>query len=238
MLVGLAVGYSHDDASVGGPGASGSVDAIQFAGYGGYVNGPWHLDGIFSYGYLQTDTKRFINVGSIYQEADGSYDGNVFSLSTEGGYAFKAGPVTIEPTLGLNYAHLSQDSFNETSPAPGNNNYDLNVHSVDMDSLRSAVGVRLAAQFGKKDGVQFIPALRAAWEHEFMDKTADVNANFIGGSGDFVVRGVKLGADSGVLGAGLTVSFNEAIQGFVNYDAHLNSQLTSHAISGGLSYSF
>jgi outer membrane autotransporter protein len=238
MLVGLAVGYAHDDASVGGPGASGSVDAIQFAGYGGYVNGPWHLDGIFSYGYLQTDTKRFINVGSIHQEADGSYDGNVFSLSTEGGYAFKAGPVTIEPTLGLNYTHLSQDSFNETSPAPGNNNYDLNVHSVDMDSVRSAVGVRLAAQFGEKDGVQFIPALRAAWEHEFMDKTADVNASFVGGSGDFVVRGVELGADSAALGAGLTVAFNKALQGFVNYDAQLNERLSSHAISGGLSYSW
>ena len=76
MLVGLAVGYSHDSASVGGPGASGSVDAIQFAGYGGYVSGPWHLDGIFSYGYLQTDTKRIISVGSINQEADGSNLGN------------------------------------------------------------------------------------------------------------------------------------------------------------------
>ena len=91
-----------------------------------------------------------------------------------------------------------------------------------MDSFRTALGVRLAAQFGKTNGVQFIPALRAGWEHEFMDKTADVNASFVGGSGDFVVRGVELGADSGVLGAGLTVSFNKAIQGFVNYDANLN----------------
>ncbi len=238
MLVGLAVGYSHDDASVGGPGASGTVDAIQFAGYGGYVNGPWHLDGIFSYGYLQTDTKRFINVGSIHQEADGSYNGNVFSLSTEGGYAFKFDQVTIEPTVGLNYTHLSQNSFQETGQASDGNNYGLNVHSVEMDSVRSALGVRLAAQFGKNDGVQFIPALRAAWEHEFMDKTADVNASFIGGSGNFIVRGVELGADSGVLGAGLTVAFNKAIQGFVNYDAHLNTRMSSHAISGGLSYSW
>ena len=234
MLVGLAVGYSHNDASVGGPGASGSVDAIQFAGYGGYVSGPWHLDGIFSYGYLQTDTKRIISVGSINQEADGSYDGNVFSLSTEGGYAFEAGPLTIEPTLGLNYTHLSQDSFSET----GAGVYGLNVNSVDMDSFRSAVGVRLAAKFGEKDDVQFIPELRAGWEHEFMDKTADVNASFIGGSGNFVVRGVELGADSGVLGAGLTVWFNKEIQGFVNYDARMNERISSHTISGGLSYSW
>jgi outer membrane autotransporter protein len=238
VLVGLAVGYSHDDATVGGPGANGKVDAFQFGGYGGYVNGPWHLDGIFSYGFLKTDTKRFIDVGSIHQEADGSYDGGVFSLSTEGGYVFKFDRVTIEPTVGLNYAHLSQNSFNESGTASDGHNYGLSVNSVDMDSLRSVLGVRLAAQFGKKDGVQFIPALRAGWEHEFMDKTADVNARFVGGSGDFDVKGVKLGADSGVLGAGLTVAFNKAIQGFVNYDANLNTRMSSHAISGGLSYSW
>jgi uncharacterized protein with beta-barrel porin domain len=65
-----------------------------------------------------------------------------------------------------------------------------------------------------------------------------LNASFVGGSGDFNVRGVELGADSGVLGAGLTVAFNKAIQGFVNYDANLNSQLSSHTISGGLSLSW
>jgi outer membrane autotransporter protein len=234
MLVGLAVGYSHDSATVGGPGASGTVDAFQVAGYGGYVSGPWHLDGIFSYGYLQTDTKRLISVGSIQQTAAGSYNGGVYSLSTEGGYTFEAGPVTIEPTVGLDYAHLSQDSFNETGAGVNG----LSVHSVDMDSLRSVVGVRLAATFGEKGDVQFVPELRASWEHEFMNKTADLNARFIGGSGDFNVRGVELGADSGVLGAGLTVSFNKSIQGFVNYDARMNERLNSHTISGGLSYSW
>jgi outer membrane autotransporter protein len=238
MLVGLAVGYSHNSASVGGPGASGSVDAIQFAGYGGYVSGPWHLDGIFSYGFLQTDTKRLISVGSIQQTASGSYDGGVYSLSTEGGYAFEAGPMTIEPTLGLNYTHLSQNSFHETGTASDGHNYGLDVHSVKMDSFRSAVGVRLTAQFGEKGDVQFVPELRAGWEHEFLDKTADMNARFVGGSGDFNVHGVELGADSGVLGGGLTVSFNESIQGFVNYDARMNERLSSHTISGGLSYSW
>jgi outer membrane autotransporter protein len=109
------------------------------------------------------------------------------------------------------------------------------VNSVDMDSVRSTLGVRLAAQFGKPDGVQFIPALRAIWEHEFADQYADVNASFVGGSSGFDTRGVELGADTAVLGGGLTVAFNKAIQGFVNYDAQLNEQLSSSTVSGGLS---
>jgi outer membrane autotransporter protein len=238
LLLGLALGYSQNNADVGGPGANGKVDAFQIGGYGGYVKGPWHLDGIFSYGFLQTDTKRQINVGDIHQEADGKYNGGVFSVSAEGGYAFAFDWLTVEPTIGINYSHLSQDSFNETGAAGDGNNYGLHVNNVTMDSVRSVLGVRLAAQFGKKDGVQFIPALRAGWEHEFADRYADLNARFVGGSGDFTVRGVELGADSGVLGAGLTVAFNKAIQGFVNYDASLNSQLNSQAISGGLSLSW
>jgi outer membrane autotransporter protein len=241
LLVGLAGGYSHDNAGVGGPGANGAVDAYQIGGYGGYVSGPWHLDSILSYGFLHTDTKRFINVPGpmpIYQEADGKYNGGVLSLSAEGGYAFKLNCLTVEPTIGLDYAHLFQGGFSETGTASDGNNYGLNVNHVNMDSVRSELGVRLAAQFGKPDGVQIIPALHGVWEHEFADRYADLNANFVGGSGDFVVRGVELGADTAVLGAGLTVGFNKSIQGFANYNANLNSKNESSTISGGLSISW
>ncbi len=234
LLVGLGAGYSHDNADVGGPGANGKVDAYQVGGYGGYVNGPWHLDGILSYGYLHSDTTRFINVGTINQQAGGSYDGGVFSLSTEGGYAFKFDWLTAEPSLGLNYAHLWQDSFSETGTASDGNNYGLNVNSMDMNSVRSTLGVRLGAQLGQPDGVQFIPAAHALWEHEFADRYADVNASFVGGSSTFDTHGVELGADTALLGGGLTVAFNKTIQGFVNYDAELNSQLNSSTVSGGL----
>ena len=239
LLLGLAVGYAHNSADVGGPGADGKVDGIQLAGYGGYVSGPWRLDGIFSYGFLQTDTRRQINVGPIHQQADASYDGGVFSLSAEGGYAFEYERVTVEPTLGFSYAHLSQDGFSETGTAAyDGNNYGLKVSDVGMDSFRSALGVRLASRFGKKGSVNFIPELRLGWEHEFVDNTADVTARFVRGSGDFNVRGVELGADSGVASAGLTVVFNKAIQASVNYDAQLNERLTSHAFSGRVSYSW
>ena len=167
---------------------------MQIGGYGGYVDGPWHLDGILSYGYLRSTTTRFINVGSIQQQADANYDGGVLSVSAEAGYAYQLDWLTVEPTIGLDYAHLWQDSFTESGTASDGNNYGLNVNSVDMDSFRSALGVRLAAQFGKKDGVQFMPALRAVWKHEFADRYADVNASFLGGSGSFDTRGVELGA--------------------------------------------
>lgn len=238
MLVGLGAGYSHNDAGLAGTGASGSVDAYQIAGYGGYVSGPWHLDGILSYGFLNTETKRQISVGSINQQANASYDGGVFSGSVEGGYTLELDGLTIEPTLGLNYSRVSQDSFAESGTASDGHNYGLNVSRLDADSFRTDFGVRMSARFGKKDGVQFIPAVRAVWEHEFLDRYANVNANFAGGSGGFVTRGLELGASTEILGASLTVAFNKAICGFVNCEASLNSRMTSSTVSGGFSYSW
>jgi len=65
-----------------------------------------------------------------------------------------------------------------------------------------------------------------------------LNASFIGGSGNFDVHGVELGADTAALGGGLTVMFNKTIRGFVNYDANLNSQISSSTVSGGLTISW
>jgi outer membrane autotransporter protein len=238
LLVGLAAGYSMDNASVGGPGASGKVDAVQFAGYCGYVSGPWHMDSIFSYGFLRTEANRMIEVGDISQMATANYDGGVLSFSAEGGYVFKAGPVKIEPTVGLDYARLSQGSFAEGGTASDGYNYGLDVRKVEMDSFRSALGVRLGAEFGGTNCVKFIPELHARWEHEFEDKGAYVTASFIGGSSDFGVTGVQLSADSGIVGAALTVEFNRAFHAFLNYDASLNCRLNAQGISGGLSYSW
>jgi outer membrane autotransporter protein len=232
LLVGLGLGYSHNNADVGGPGSNAKVDAYQIAAYGGYVSGPWHLDGIFSYGFLQTDTKRIVSVFPIDQEVDGSYDGGVFAVSAEGGYSFLFDWLSVEPTVGFDYAHLSQNAFSETTI------YGLNVNKVEMDSFQTALGVRLATTLGKKGDVQFIPSLRGVWKHEFSDRDATVNASFNGGSATFDAHGVKLGADSGVLTAGLTTVLNKSVSGFVNFDASMNAKLNSQSISGGLVFSW
>jgi len=90
-------------------------------------------------------------------------------LSAEGGYAFAFDWLTVEPTSAEILA-LWQDGSMKPAWRNDGHNYGLNVHNVNM-TVSHRLGVRLAAQFGKKGGVQFIPALRAAWEHEFADRT-------------------------------------------------------------------
>ncbi len=231
MLAGFAVGYSQNDVSVEARQSSGNVDGVQLAGYASYVSGPWYLDGILGYGFLQTETQRRISVGPIQQTAEAEYDGHVLTASAEGGYTFKCGLLEIQPSAGLSYAGLWQDDFVETGAGPNG----LSGQNLEYDSLRSLVGLRLAAQFGKPKGPKFVPEVRARWEHEFLDQNASFDARFIGGGGSFVTRGVQLGRESVVVGAGLAVVFSQDVSAYVDYDAHFNDQLTAHAVSGGVS---
>ena len=235
LLIGLAVGYTHDDINSSAFDTSAKVDAIQFGGYASYVSGPWHFDGIVSYGMLSTSTKRFAFADESFESMPkASYDGGIVSLSAEGGYDFQlCKHVTFQPSLGIIYNHLDQDSFKEKNGGP----LGLDVKSVTMDSFRSDLSLKLMGNWGNPDGVRFQPQLRAGWQHEFADRTASVDETFLGDSTDtkFTVRGVQLGTETFTLGAGVTVPFNKTISAFLNYDAHLNDQLTSQTVSGGLS---
>jgi len=235
LLIGLAIGYTHDDINAGVDSSSAKVDAIQFGGYASYISGPWHFDGIISYGSLSTSTKRFAAADeTLLVMPKASYDGGIISLSAEGGYDFKlCQHVTFQPSLGVIYNHLDQDSFKEKNGGP----LGLDVKSVTMDSFRSDVSLKLLGNWGKEDGVRFQPQVRAGWQHEFADRTASVDESFLGDSTGtkFNVRGVQLGTETFTLGAGVTVPFNKTISAFLNYDASLNDQLTSQTVSGGLS---
>ncbi len=233
VLAGFALGYSHNTVdSSGGPLSRGKVDAFQFAGYANYESGPWNWDAVLSYAHLMTETKRRLVVGSISQTLEGDYDGNIFGVSAGGSYRFALGPINVQPGVGFDYIHLCLDDFSEHNP-DGDSANGLHVSELEMDSLRSSMGVRLTAPFGKR--TRFIPELRVAWEHEFLDREGDYRGQFIGGGPVFNSYGVKTGVDSVVAGAGLTVAFSERVQVFVNYEARLNDRSTAQTVSGGFS---
>jgi outer membrane autotransporter protein len=235
FLLGVAVGYSRDDIDLDMHNSTAKVDDFSFGTYAAYVSGPWHFDGIVSYGVLNTDTKRTFAIdNTLFPTAKANYLGGIVSLSAEGGYDFQlCKRITFQPSLGIIYNHLSQDSFKEKDAGPDG----LEVKSISMDSFRTDLGAKLTGDFGKPNGVRFLPQFRASWQHEFADQTAFVDEQFLGDTTDssFTVHGVKLGAENAVVGAGLTVAFNKAIQCFFDYDARLNERLTSQTISGGIS---
>lgn len=62
----------------------------------------------------------------------------------------------------------------------------------------------------KVGGVIIRPEIRAAWLHEYGDRSYGLNASFANGAGNnFLVHGPTLGCDSLLLGAGFAIQCSD-----------------------------
>ena len=212
-------------------GAHAAIDSYDIGIYAGFRAGGFRADAVASYAYLDNDTARRIPIGPIDRTAKAEYDGHRFAASLDLGYALRLGPVEIEPQAGLQYTRLRQNAFTEHGAGAVN----LDVEATTVESLRSGVGVRLAATIALGDEAALVPELRARWLHEFLDDRGRINANFVGQPASaFAADGVKTPDDSAALGGGLLIRFSETFSAFVDYDARFNRRELAHNVTGGL----
>ena len=166
--------------------------------------------------------------------ASGSPDGSEVNVLFAAGYDWKFGALTIGPTASFQYTNVQLDGFTETGGfAP------LSVIGKNAESTRSALGIR-ATFDAKMGGTILRPEVRASWQHEFGDTSYSLNSSFatLGGSA-FSSSGPEIGRDSLLVGAGLSVLWNERLSTYVFYDGELLRQnYSSHNISAGVRVRF
>src|SRR5262249_23641173 len=130
-------------------------------------------------------------------DANGSTNGNEWSLFASGGYDFRLNRLTVGPTASLQYTNVYVSGFTEKgSLAP------LQIHSDSEESLRSDLGLRASYQW-QMGRVLFAPYLTVAWEHEFKYSALPITAGLAVSpdtSATFV--GPAEGHDSGIVSAG------------------------------------
>ena len=186
---------------------------------------------MLSYAWLDNDTARDIVIGPITRKAKADYGGHRFGAELNLAYALRLGSIEIEPQAGLTYVRLRQNSFEET----GAGAVDLDVDATTVKSLRSGLGLRLAAHIPLADNAVIIPELRGRWQHEFLDDHGKIDAQFAGQPASaFTALGVKTPRDSAIVGGGIAIRFSETFSAFADYDARLNKRETVHNVTGGL----
>src|SRR6185436_4607428 len=137
----------------------------------------------------------------------------------------------IQPVAALSYAHLDTDAYDETGSATAL----LHVFDAELDSLKSMLGARFAYPIALDSGNKLVPETRLIWSHELMDDHSAFDANPISNPMNVAtVSGQTYNRDSLVLGAGVTAPLSSATTLFLDYDAALNENITSHTVSGGL----
>jgi outer membrane autotransporter protein len=229
FAVGIAAGYAGtaadltDDGRVWVNGGKLGMYATTFAG-------GWYADVAVTGGYNSYDTKR----SALQGTARGSTEGGELNVLVGTGYDFKVGALTIGPTATFQYTLVGIDGFTERgSLAP------LDIDGHDVESLRTALGFKASCDW-KIGGVVVKPEIRAAWQHEYGDKSYDLSAGFATGAGDnFLVNGPGIGRDSLLLGAGMAVQFSDTFSTYFYYDGELGrDRYDRHSVSGGARVSF
>lgn len=229
FAIGLAGTYAHSNVDLVGDGHI-DADGGKLALFATFFTREFYFEGAATGGLTNYDTRR----GALLGDANGSTDGAEFHGLVAAGYDWTIGCFTFGPTASFQYSYIDFNSFTESgSLAP------LHYPDQNEDAERSAVGLRALCNF--KVGSAIIrPEVRAAWKHEYGNRSYAIDSQFASGAGDvFSVWGPTVGRDSVLVSGGIGIQWSNSISTFVAYDGDLGRKnYDAHNVSGGISFGF
>jgi uncharacterized protein YhjY with autotransporter beta-barrel domain len=210
LIAGVTASYAHTDATLDDFGSSATVDSYSPGIFASWADGGGYVNFLGRYSYNSYTEAR--DIAFLGQTANGATDGNEGVIDLDGGYDFHSGALTYGPVAGLQYVHLTMNSYSESGSDAA-----LSVNEDQSDSLRSRLGgsVRYAFTGG---GVKFTPHLEATWQHEFLSQNRGLTSQFSDfGGGSFTVRTPGTSDDSALVDLGLDAQVNQTTTVFGDY---------------------
>lgn len=208
------------------------VDALGFElGIGRCFNindniNPW-VEIRAGYTWMQVDQKRTDMNGA---KASSKPDAGVWTGGITVNNAFSVGEqVRITPHIGVDVMHMQMDSYTEKNSALA-----TKVEPDDYTSVQGTIGI--AMDYTPTENVYF--EARAAYHHEFADRSADVTARGVGLSSNLKVDGDDLSRSSATLGAGVGVRLTDNVSVRADYDVRLADKYVGHQVSATVTFTF
>ena len=232
LLVGLSAGYAHTDVTLDDVGSSATIDSYSPGIYASYADHGWYANFIGDYLHNAYTQDRVI--GFLGQTASSAPEGNEGMVDLDGGYDFHRGAWTFGPTAGLQYTHLTVNSFSEAGSVA-----DLSVNEEQSDSLRSRLGGNVSYALSHW-GVNFTPHLEASWQHEFFQESRGITSQFNQfGGGSFDVRTQNASRDSALVDAGVNAEINRTVTVFADYMVQAGQDnYFGQSVQGGVKIGF
>lgn len=243
-VVGFAAGYTWSDTDVDGGGGTADADSLLVALYGGANAGPWSLRGGLSYAMSSIDAARDADFAGFSQSLDASYDATTAQVFGEVGYAIERGPVAIEPFLGLAWVHLDADGFTETGGEAALSGEDetstVGYSTLGFRAGRSfETGLGTAGGSGAARAMTFTPHLSLAWRHAWGDLSTSASLSFAEMTAQgFVVSGVTLAEDTGIVDLGFDLAINPQATLGLAYLGQFSNGADTNALRATLAWAF
>lgn len=236
-ILGIGFGHAHTDSSLDNLGSSSTTDSTSTALYSGYRFGPAYVSGSLGYGYAQSAFQRRIEISGLpTSRAEGDAVAHQILASVESGYGFSFDQgVTLTPFLGLQSAVLGQDGFTERNAGVLNQT----VGGTTNSTLRSIVGAQATKVFAIDDGFALSTQTRIGWARELLNDGRAVTAQFASAPGvGFTSTAAKPQRDSALVGLALGANIAGGFALYGRYDGVVNGVDATHAVTGGLRYSW
>ncbi|MEN6576185.1 MAG: autotransporter domain-containing protein [Phycisphaerales bacterium] len=233
IRAGVNLGYSRSTIDFDDLEDDGETDTYQVALYGTRHAGRTYTHGALYYGYNEYEMTRRIDFATIGREAEGDFKGDDVAGYLEAGYTAAAKGFEVRPMASLFALYHDQESFSET----GADSISLDVDGQNNCSVKSALGVSIAREFGGNRPFVCKPEASARWVHEFADDQYDITASFSDmPAGAFKVRSDDVDRNSALLGLGVTGSWGASTQLLLFYDVSVNADYVAHALTAGVSH--
>ncbi len=234
LLIGLASGYNHTDASFFGSGGSVDGSTIPFNLYAAYLRGPFYLYGSAGYALNLFDVERDISFGGLARTAKSSITGHQFNGYGETGYDLGVGKAVLTPNFSLSYSHVWFDGFTEH----GADALDLTLGDQSAESLQTGLGGRITVPFSVCE-VKMVPQMYASWQHELSNDSRILNAGLSQAGSNFTFQTDGPMRDFALAGIALAVKPTRDLWLQINYNTEIGrDDYTVHTINAGLWYGF
>ncbi|MGE4545682.1 MAG: autotransporter domain-containing protein [Pedobacter sp.] len=230
--LGAALSYQdlridHDDSR-----SRSDADVLFAALRGGLQSDFWYLRGLLGYGHQWHDTRRDIQVAGLTRQADSHSQSDTLFAGLEGGLDIPIGRFSLTPFAGLDYAACFWGGFDETNAGTLN----VKIDDATAESLRSSLGLALAAPIAFGSTFTLDTRLRLAWSHELGDDAYAYGVRMQGQN--FSMRGQDLGRDLLLAGLGLQSRWSKKVAVHVGIDYERRRDDDGFSAQGGLSCAF
>ncbi|HEX6259431.1 MAG TPA: autotransporter outer membrane beta-barrel domain-containing protein, partial [Woeseiaceae bacterium] len=263
-VIGVSAGLDNYDADFDDAllvsGGNVEVEGTTGSLFGAWYSGNFYLDGIVSFGDLDSDISRRAVYQSNNDDPNCECPDQSRTLSGETGGDFVAAGLTVgydanrgnwdfATTLSLAYRDIDIDGYDEVDSLP-NGGLALRYASHKIESLRSILGFAVTRNISREFGV-LTPLFRVEWHHEFEDDPLTIAAKYIeedelalgSAPGDFTPACIscfrfstdEIDTDYALVGLGASMVFAGRLQLYGEYDALLGLEnLSSNSISLGI----
>ncbi len=231
LIVGgaLSISTTSQDFSTGGEYTQNSQ---AISAYAAYQNDHFWGNAVASYGWIQNDVNRDVQLGRFTDHNQGDAGGYSVALALRGGSDFSIGQFTTGPVIGVIFQEGRIDGFTE---------YGITgATSLSFDSQTRGSQIM---QLGWKGSIEFgvwKPFVEVAWNHEWNDDDRTLRTSLTSVSApSFISVATPVASDWGVATLGASYKFDERTSLWGSFSSGFGSdEVNNYGGAIGLRVSF